>query len=132
MARPNFLKPVAAAPATGFSLVNDARGVVAPRIEAALDSASRRRGLLGRTGLPEDVAFVIAPSNAIHTFSMRFPIDVLFVSRSGEVLKRVVAMRKGRISLSLRAFAVIEFCANHPGVAATKVGDRVRVEPIQS
>jgi ethanolamine transporter EutH len=33
---------------------------------------------LGRDGLPDGTALVIAPSNAVHTFFMRFAIDVIF------------------------------------------------------
>lgn len=38
-----------------------------------------------------------------------------------------VALRRGRIALALRAFAVIEFAAHHPGVAQTQVGDLLGV-----
>ena len=119
----HFLQPMLAA-SSPPRLVNATRDVVlATRTEGAFDSKSRRRGLLGRAGLAPSEALVIAPSNAIHTFGMRFPIDVLFVDRSGKVLKRVVALGRRRIALSLRAFAVVEFTARHDGVSRTRVGD---------
>ena len=49
------------------------------------DSRRRRaRGLIGR----EDVegAFLIRPCRHVHTFGMRFPIDIAFCDRSGTVL----------------------------------------------
>jgi uncharacterized protein len=49
------------------------------------DSRRRRaRGLMGR----EDVegAFLLRPCRQVHTFRMRFPIDVAFCDRSGLVL----------------------------------------------
>lgn len=129
MARPHFLETLLTQPGSPYRLVNDTRAeVVAEKIEPALESATRRRGLLGRDGLAPDTAFVIAPTNAVHTFGMRFPIDLLFVKRDGEVVKRVIAVPRRRMSAALRAFAVIEFCANQPGVATTQVGDRLRVE----
>jgi uncharacterized membrane protein (UPF0127 family) len=98
--------------------------VVADQLEAAFDSASRRKGLLGRDGLPPGAALVIAPSNAVHTFSMRFAIDVVFVRRNGVVTKVRHAMPRGRMTASLGAFAVIELPAGTalrtgvvPGVA---------------
>jgi uncharacterized protein len=129
MARPNFLAPLLAQPDARYALVNAASGeTIAPIVEPAFASGTRRRGLLGRDRLGPEVAFIIAPSNAIHTFGMRFPIDVLFVSRNGEVVKRVIALRRRRIAVAVRAFATIEFCANHPGVAFIRVGDGVRVQ----
>ena len=101
---------------------------LAARLEPAFDSRARRRGLLGRQALSPDTALAIAPSNAIHTFGMQFPIDVLFISRHGTVIKRVLALEPRRISAALGAFAVLEFAAGHPGVAATEKGDQLAVE----
>jgi uncharacterized membrane protein (UPF0127 family) len=126
----HFLSPLAAARAGDYHLFNGSTGsVVAPLVEPAFDSATRRRGLLGRDGLGPETAFVIAPTNAVHTFGMRFPIDLLFVTRGGKVVKRVIALPRRRMAIALRAFAVIEFCANHPGVAATRVGDTLQCPP---
>ena len=118
-----------ARPKAPHRLVNRSRGLIlATRVEPAFDSRTRRRGLLGRTSLPADTALAIAPSNAVHTFGMRFPIDVLFVRRDGLVIKRVRHLKPRRIAAALRAFAVLEFAADHEGVAATEVGDRLAIE----
>ena len=128
MAKAHFLRPILASPNAAHRLVNANRGVViASRILPAFDSASRRTGLLGRAALPESEAMVIAPCNAVHTFRMKFPIDLLFVNREGEVLKRVVALPRRRIAACLRAFAVVECAAHHPGVSRTAVGDVLEV-----
>lgn len=75
-----------------------------------------------------DTVLAIAPSNAVHSFGMRFPIDLLFVRRDGMVIKRVTHLKPRRIAAALRAFAVLEFAADHPGVAQTRVGDVLAVE----
>lgn len=125
----HFLRPLLESPGVPHRLVNATRNVVlATTVEGALDSASRKKGLLGRDGLAADTALVIAPSNAIHMFGMRFAIDVLFARRDGEVVKRVIGLERRRIAIAWRAFAAIEFTANHPGVAATSVGDRLAIE----
>ena len=82
--------------------------MVADRLEPAFDSATRKRGLLGRDGLPPGHAMVIAPCNAVHTFFMRFAIDILFVNREGRILKIKYAVPASRIALSLSAWATIE------------------------
>ena len=106
--------------------------ILAEHIEAAFDSATRRKGLLGRDTLPEDTVIAIAPSNAIHTFGMRFTIDVLFISREGVVVKRVLDLKPRRAAATLAAFAVLEFGAAHPGVRSTEVGDRLTLLPVVS
>lgn len=129
MAGAHFLQPLLAPRAPAGRLVNRSRHItLAGQIEAAFDSRTRRRGLLGRQALAPDAVLAIAPSNAIHTFGMQFSIDVLFVGRDGRVMKRALDMKARRISAALRAFAVLEFTAGHPGVARTRVGDQLAVE----
>jgi uncharacterized protein len=114
-------------------LINVSKGIVlATAVEPALDSTRRKRGLLGRDAFPADAALVLAPCNAVHMFGMRFSIDVLFFDRRGVVVKRVLGLKRNRIAIAWRAFATIEFCASHPGVARTAVGDNIVVEPVAS
>jgi uncharacterized membrane protein (UPF0127 family) len=100
---------------------------LASTIEPAFDSATRKRGLLGRDGLEAGYALVIAPCQGVHTFGMRFPIDVIFAARDGRIhtVRREVAPR--RIALSLRAFAAIEMAAGSAARAALVVGDVLEV-----
>ena len=70
---------------------------------------------------------VIAPSNLVHTFAMRFAIDILFAARDGRVLKISSAVPPRRIAGSLRAFAVIEMAAGELERADTRVGDVIEV-----
>ena len=129
MARPHIFDPVLRDGPGRCRLVNRTRGIVlAETVETAFDSRTRRTGLLGRDALAEDAVLAIAPSNAVHTIGMRFPIDVLFITRAGRVTKRVLGLRRMRIAASLSAFAVLEFAAGHPAVAATAVGDEVALE----
>ena len=102
-------------------------GLVASRIELALDSESRRRGLLGRDKLDQGAALIIAPCSAIHTFFMRFAIDVVFVARDGRVLKTYSALGRRRIAFSAGAFAVIELPAGAIAQSEAKPGDIVQL-----
>ena len=106
---PSFLTPLLQAPDERFVLRNARRNnVVASHIEPAFDSASRRRGLLGRTAFAEGATLIIAPCNSVHTFFMRMAIDVVFVSRSGQVLKTYSELPAWRIAFAVRGFAAIE------------------------
>ena len=126
----HFLVPLLDAHAP-TRLINVSQGLVlATAVVPALDSTSRKRGLLGRDAFPVEAALVLAPCNAVHMFGMRFPIDVLFVDRRGVVIKRALGLQRNRIAIAWRAFATIEFCAHHPGVARTKLGDTLALESI--
>ena len=77
--------------------------------ELAVSYGARARGLLGRDGI--DGAFVLRPARQVHTFGMRFPIDVAFCTEDGTVV-HVVTMRPGRASrLVWTARFVIEAAA---------------------
>jgi uncharacterized membrane protein (UPF0127 family) len=102
--------------------------VIARRVETAFDSKSRRTGLLHHDRLAEGDALVIAPCNAIHTFFMKFSIDVAFVSRVGQILKARSHVGPWRIGGSLRAHAVIELPAGTLERTGTVAGDVLEVQ----
>ena len=78
---------------------NRTRGTaVASRIAVADDAASRTKGLLGRTGLEADEGLWIVPCPMIHTFFMKFPIDVLFLDRGLKVVRVLENVKPWRIS----------------------------------
>ena len=104
--------------------------LVATVLEPAFDSASRKRGLLGRDGLPPGHAIVIAPSNMVHTFFMRFAIDVLIVSRRGVVVKAAAAVPARRLVGAWRGFAVVELGAGALALSDTRTGDVVSLEAV--
>jgi hypothetical protein len=101
---------------------------LATNVEFAATSESRRRGLLGRSGLEPSAALVIAPCSAIHTFFMRFAIDVVFVDRNGCVLKIVRDLRPWRLTGSLRAYATIEMASGALVSDSVSIGDRLALQ----
>lgn len=128
---PHFLRECLRAPGTGWAIRNATAGrVLAPRLLPAFDRESRNQGLLGRDGLQPDQALVLAPCSGVHTWFMRFPIDVIFVSRAGVVLKVRRAVRPWRLALRLGAFAVVEMAAD--ASAGTEAGHELVVVPAES
>ena len=125
-----FLTPALKSPLGGFSLVNDRTGnAIVTTLEIAVDSATRRKGLLGRDHLADTTGIVIAPTNAVHTFFMRFPIDIVFVTRAGRVVKVRESVPARRIAIALRAFAVVELAAGCAARRGLRAGDMVSVRP---
>jgi uncharacterized protein len=125
-----FLRPLVNRRRLAFELVDaEAGSLIAGVVEAALDSPSRRKGLLGRTGLADRHALVLAPCNAVHTFGMQFPIDVLFVGRDGQVMKIVEHLEAWRIAVALRASVTVELAAGTVQRTRVSVGDRLTIQP---
>lgn len=127
--RHSFLDPLLAldAPAERFALVNVRTGEpLAERIEPALDSRTRRKGLLGRSHLPAGSGMILAPCSSVHTFFMQFAIDVVFAKADGRVLKISRELGAWRLAGALGALAVVELPAG--AAARTEVGDQLRVE----
>ena len=66
------------------------------RISVADTGPTRNKGLLGHTGLAAGEGLWIIPTEAIHTFFMKFEIDVIFVYKKMRVTKIVHSMKKWR------------------------------------
>lgn len=77
---------------TGILLCNGRE--IAP-VEILASRRSRYRGLLGRDAI--DGAVLLAKTNGVHTFGMRFPIDVAYLSRDLHVIA-IVSMPPNRLS----------------------------------
>jgi len=104
-------------------LVRD--GEVLATAEIASTRAARRRGLLGRDGA--DGAVVLRPCRQVHTFGMRFPIDVVWCGSGGRVL-RTASLRRSRVSRPvLRARFVIEADAGAVGRWDLHAGDVIEI-----
>ena len=85
-------------------------------------------GLMGAAALAPGEGLLIVPCNSIHTQFMRFPIDVLYVSRDLEVVHidaHMAPWRFGRIHRE--AHFVIELPAGTAAATNTEVGDRLVV-----
>ena len=97
-------------------------------IDVADTSAKRRRGLLKHTSLPAGTGLWIAPCEAVHTFGMKFPIDVVFLSKARKVLKIRKDMPKRRIAMSLRAYSVLELPVGVIESTGTLPGDQLEFD----
>jgi len=101
-------------------------GDVLAAAEVAAGRRARRRGLRGRDAL--DGAFVLRPCRNVHTFGMRFTIDVAFCDRDGIVLK-TRCMRPWRVSpFVARAALAIEAPSGAFERWGLRVGDKVEVK----
>ena len=99
--------------------------VVCERCLVADSPWTRMRGLLGRGGLESGEGLLLRPAGSVHMFFMRFPIDVVFLSRDGDVLKIVSALRPWRTAGARRAKAALELGAGEAERSGIRVGSRL-------
>lgn len=99
--------------------------VLAERLEVADRGAKRRKGLLGCDGLEPGEGLWIKPCEAVHTFGMRFAIDLVYLDRAYRVRKVRSGVRPWRMSACLSAHSVLELPAGTIEATHTQRGDRV-------
>src|SRR6059058_5241587 len=99
--------------------------VVCERCSVADSPWPRMRELLGRRGLESGEGLLLRPTGSVHTFFMRFPIDVVFLSREGEVLKIAQALPPWRTAGARRAKVVLELAADEAERREIRVGTRL-------
>jgi uncharacterized membrane protein (UPF0127 family) len=102
--------------------------MLADRADIADTSAKRRAGLLKYPGLAPGEGLWLVPCEGVHTFFMKFPIDVVFLNKKRKVLKIRPSMGRRRIALSFRAHSVLELPAGRLAETATKAGDMLQLE----
>jgi uncharacterized membrane protein (UPF0127 family) len=104
----------------------DTGDVVVQNLEVADGPWSRFRGLQLRRRLPPGSGLLLVPCPSVHTFFMRFPIDVLLLDRGGVLLAVRREVRPWRVVLPVHgAYATLELPA---GSADVEAGVALRLE----
>jgi len=102
--------------------------VILDDVTVARTAWARTRGLLGRRSLAPECGLVLPGCAAIHTWFMRFPIDVLFLDRDGRVRRRVERLRPWRFALGRGGKTVIEMAAGRLADRPVSLGDELVLE----
>lgn len=95
------------------------------RVAVADSPWTRMVGLLAHRALPGDEGLWLSPAWSIHTWFMRFPIDVVFVDRDDRVLRIVEALGPWRLASQRKAHAVIELAAGRARTLGLREGRRL-------
>jgi len=101
-------------------------GLIAEEVFVAESFSKRLMGLMFRGKMSPLTALVIRPCNSIHTFFMRFPIDVLFVSKDSEVVAILHGIKPWRLSkIYLNSRFVVELPEGSALRSGIRVGDKI-------
>jgi uncharacterized membrane protein (UPF0127 family) len=111
-------------------IVEAASGALVATAEVADTPLARTVGLLGRARLDPGGALLLDPCDTIHTWFMRFPIDVVFASSDGEVVRAYDDVRPFRFARGTRrARVTIELPSGACRRANIGIGSQLRFEP---
>ena len=110
-----------------FNLTRSA--VLAEQAKIATSLGQRMKGLLGKPSLVANEALVLKPCTAIHTFFMRFAIDVLFLDKNMRIIRLIQNMLPNRLSPAVwSSQMVIELPAGRINQTYTQIGDTIELK----
>ena len=110
------------------TLRSDNGAVICERCSIARNSLTRMRGLLGRRALAQDEGLLLRPAGSVHTFFMRFPIDIVFLDADNRVMRVSADTRPWRTAATRKARAVLELAAGEAMRVGLEPGHVLRLE----
>lgn len=104
--------------------------VVAAAAEVADTSAKRRVGLLKHDRLEQGAGLWITPCESVHTFFMKFAIDLIYLDKKNKVRKVRHAVPPWRLSACFTAHSILELPAGAARQSGTQPGDQLAIDPL--
>src|SRR4030095_13353997 len=116
-----------------FVVLNRTRGTtLASSVDLADTPKSRRIGLLRHDSLHLGRRLWLYPTEAIHTFGMRFPIDVAFLDRNLRIKRIYHQLAPFRLTTFVwGAKSVLELPSGCLAKTSTTVGDELQISPLE-
>ena len=104
--------------------------VLGDAVDVADTSEKRRVGLLNHKRLEPGDGLWIVPCESVHTFFMKFPIDLVYVDKKRRVRKVRNAVPAWRLSACLSAHSILELPAGTAERTGTRPGDELLIEKL--
>lgn len=115
---------------TGYAFNRSRQAYLATEVAVADTHWSRLRGLMGTSAASfrSGQGLWIVPCHGVHTFAMRFPIDVVYLDRAKKVVHLEEDLRPWRIApVRIQATSVLELPCKTLSVTGTRIGDEVEI-----
>ena len=103
---------------------------LASSMEVANSGSKRNKGLLGRESLSPGEGLWIIPCEAVHTFWMRFPIDLVYLDGKKQIAKLTHEVPPWRLSACFEAHSVLELPAGTIRNTQTQAGDALEFSEV--
>ena len=98
-------------------------------VDVADNLFKRMKGLLGQREMGKGESLWIKPCMSIHTFFMKFSIDVIFLNRKNEVVVTIENLKPNRMTrLYPKAVSVLELPTGIIEATSTVVGDKIEIK----
>ncbi|HUK17536.1 MAG TPA: DUF192 domain-containing protein [Bryobacteraceae bacterium] len=126
---------MAASVSQGYAFNRTRRAYLATQLRVAASHWSRLRGLMGARAenFSAGQGLWIVPSRGVHTFAMRFAIDVVYLDRDKVVVHLEPNLQPWRLApVRLRATSVLELPDNTLRSTSTAVGDQIEIGVAQA
>ncbi len=95
-------------------------------LEVAETFRARSKGLLGKTAMVAGEGLLIKPCKGVHTFGMKFPIDVIVLDKKNRIIDLFKDLLPNRLTpIYLRAASVIELPAGTVEASGVATGDDI-------
>jgi len=101
--------------------------VLADAAEVADTGKKRRIGLLKHDRLDPGEGLWIVPCESVHSFFMKFAIDLVYLDRHKKVRKVRHRMVPWRLSACLTAHSILELPAGVVAASGTRKGDQLEM-----
>ncbi len=89
--------------------ISNGKFIISENVTVADRFLTRLKGWLGKKSLETNEVLLIVPCSSVHTFGMKFKIDVVFLDESNLILHMIESMKPNRISsIVFRAKKVLE------------------------
>ena len=111
---------------------NDSKDVLFANARQARSFFERLRGLMFKDSIADNDALFFYNAPSIHTFFMRFPIDILFLDKHMKIIKVHPAVGPGKLSCCRGAFCTIECAAGLCESKNIKPGDVIKIKRISA
>jgi uncharacterized membrane protein (UPF0127 family) len=114
----------------GYAFNRTRRSYLATNLRVAGTHWSRLRGLMltDPSGFSDGQGLWIVPSHGVHTFAMRFPIDVLYLNAESVVVYMKQNLQPWRVAaVRHQAASVLELPGSTLEPTGTVVGDEIEI-----
>ena len=115
---------------TGYAFNRTRQAYLATQLSIAATHWTRLRGLMctEQDNFNTGQGLWIVPSRGVHTFAMRFPIDVVYLNEDKTVVHLEQDLKPWRVAaVRMQAASVIELPCNILHTTGTSIGDEIEI-----
>jgi uncharacterized membrane protein (UPF0127 family) len=115
---------------TAYAFNRTREAYLATQLRIAETHWSRFRGLMcaDASSFPAGRGLWLVPSRGVHTFAMRFPIDVLYLDRDKTVVHLEQNLKPWRMApVRMNAISILELPVNTLDSTRTAIGDQIEI-----